>query len=157
MAVILFIIVQGIFPFKEARKEEYFYGLILSGRLETYFQKVNGNNLSEPFKDLILRLFSYDGDQRPTTQQIREHPWMNDASYSENATREELINELQGKQMANSQAAAMACSPNKAMGSPSPAKASRFKTAVPASNPRGQAAAANPSNRGSRNNSRTRM
>jgi serine/threonine protein kinase len=29
--VILFIIVQGIFPFKEARTDEYFYNLILSG------------------------------------------------------------------------------------------------------------------------------
>ena len=62
LGVILFIIVQGIFPFKEARKEEYFYGLILSGRLDTYFSKVNGNNLSEAFKDLILRIFSYDGN-----------------------------------------------------------------------------------------------
>lgn len=46
LGVILFIIVQGIFPFKEARKEEYFYSLILTGRLDTYFTKVNGNNLS---------------------------------------------------------------------------------------------------------------
>merc|ERR1719287_422058 len=29
--VILFIIVQGIFPFKEAKKDEYFYNLILTG------------------------------------------------------------------------------------------------------------------------------
>lgn len=31
IGVILFIIVQGIFPFKEARKEEYFYSLLLNG------------------------------------------------------------------------------------------------------------------------------
>lgn len=30
-AVILFIIVHGIFPFKEARKEEYFYNLLMTG------------------------------------------------------------------------------------------------------------------------------
>ena len=64
---------QGIFPFKEARKEEYFYSLILNGRLDTYFSKVNGNNLSDAFKDLILRLFSYDGSHRPTTDEIRGH------------------------------------------------------------------------------------
>jgi serine/threonine protein kinase len=29
IGVIIFIIVQGIFPFKEARKEEYFYNLLL--------------------------------------------------------------------------------------------------------------------------------
>jgi serine/threonine protein kinase len=37
IGVILFIIVQGIFPFKEARKEEYFYNLLLSGKIDTYF------------------------------------------------------------------------------------------------------------------------
>merc|ERR1711981_454740 len=65
-AVILFIIVQGIFPFKEAKKEEYFYNLLLQGKLDTYFQKVNGTGLSEDFKDLILKLFSYNGAERPT-------------------------------------------------------------------------------------------
>ena len=68
LGVILFIIVQGIFPFKEARKEEYFYGLILNGRLDTYWNKVNGNNLSASFKELILTLFSYDGNLRPTSE-----------------------------------------------------------------------------------------
>ena len=29
--VVLFIAVRGIFPFKEARKDEYFYNLIVSG------------------------------------------------------------------------------------------------------------------------------
>jgi serine/threonine protein kinase len=32
--VILFIIVQGIFPFKEAKKDEYFYNLLLQGKFE---------------------------------------------------------------------------------------------------------------------------
>ena len=62
LGVILFIIVQGIFPFKEARKEEYFYGLLLNGRVEHYWTKVNGGTLSQAFKDLVLKLFSYDGD-----------------------------------------------------------------------------------------------
>lgn len=40
--VILFIIVQGIFPFKEAKKDEFFYNLILKGDLETYWKKTGG-------------------------------------------------------------------------------------------------------------------
>jgi len=32
--VILFIIVQGIFPFKEAKKDEYFYNLLQQGKFE---------------------------------------------------------------------------------------------------------------------------
>ena len=31
LGVIIFIIVHGIFPFKEARKEEYFYNLLMTG------------------------------------------------------------------------------------------------------------------------------
>jgi len=68
MGVILFIIVQGIFPFKEARKEEYFYNLLLTGQIDTYFTKVNGQGLSADFKDLILKFFAYDGEQRPTIE-----------------------------------------------------------------------------------------
>lgn len=88
IGVILFIIVQGIFPFKEARKEEYFYKLLLEGKVDTYFKKVNGNSLSAPFKELILSLFSYNGDDRPTMEQIRNSAWMTDPSYNQEETRE---------------------------------------------------------------------
>ena len=37
MGVILFIIVQGIFPFKEARTEEYFYNLLCTGQIDKYW------------------------------------------------------------------------------------------------------------------------
>lgn len=74
--VILFIIVQGIFPFKEAKKDEYFYNLILTGKLDQYWQKVGGQNLSPEFKDLILKMFSYDGSKRPTVEELKKHPWM---------------------------------------------------------------------------------
>lgn len=74
--VILFIIVQGIFPFKEAKKDEFFYNLILKGDLETYWKKTGGQNLSDEFKDLIIRMFSYDGTKRPSIAEIRAHPWM---------------------------------------------------------------------------------
>jgi serine/threonine protein kinase len=77
VGVILFIIIQGIFPFKEAKKDEYFYNLILNNKLDTYWSKVGGNSLSPEFKDLILKMFSYDGDKRPTVDEIRAHPWMN--------------------------------------------------------------------------------
>ena len=74
--VILFIIVQGIFPFQEAKKDEYYYNLLLKGDYQTYWKKTGGDNLSDEFKDLILRMFSYDGDKRPTLKEIVEHPWV---------------------------------------------------------------------------------
>ena len=104
IGVILFIIVQGIFPFKEARKEEYFYNLLLQGKTDTYFQKVNGAGLSEDFKDLIIQLFSYEGDSRPQVEAIRNHPWMQSSTFDFEATRTQLLQTLSTKQ-SNSQAA----------------------------------------------------
>jgi len=94
LGVILFIIVQGIFPFKEARKEEYFYNLLLTGKIDTYFNKVNGTGLSPAFKDLILKLFAYDGDQRMTIEEFRAHEWLNDSSFDHEQTRARLLAEL---------------------------------------------------------------
>lgn len=98
MGVILFIIVQGIFPFKEARPEEYFYNLLLSDQHDLYFQKVNGQGLSAEFKDLILALFSYDPAKRPTTSQLRAHPWMTKAGFNFEQARNTLIHKVQAKQ-----------------------------------------------------------
>jgi len=121
IGVILFIIVQGIFPFKEARKEEYFYNLLLQGKIDTYFTKVNGTGLSDDFKDLILRFFSYDGNMRPTIEQIRAHPWMQSATFDYEATRTNLLTSLAEKQ-ANAQPAQQP--PSK------PVKVSRRNTAA---------------------------
>ena len=60
-AVILFIIVHGIFPFKEATNVDSYYKLIIQGDYQTYWDKVVGNNLSDEFKDLIIKMFSLDG------------------------------------------------------------------------------------------------
>lgn len=97
--VILFIIVQGIFPFKEAKKDEYFYNLILKGDMATYWTKTGGQKLSNEFKDLIIKMFSYDGKARPTIDEIRAHPWMQ-ASFDMKQIRSDLLNELSEKRSA---------------------------------------------------------
>jgi serine/threonine protein kinase len=68
VGIILFINVQGIFPAKKARKEEYFYNSLLTGQIDTYFTKVNGHALSPEFKSLILSFFACEGDKRPTLE-----------------------------------------------------------------------------------------
>lgn len=100
VGVIIFIIVQGIFPFKEARKEEYFYNLLLTGQIETYFEKVNGTGLSDDFKDMILKLFSYNGSDRYTVDQLKAHPWLNKADFNQEAVRSQLQAELHARQQA---------------------------------------------------------
>jgi len=87
VGVIVFIIVQGIFPFKEARKEEYFYNLLLTGQIETYFEKVNGTGLSADFKDMILKLFSYEGKNRYTVEELKSHPWLNKPGFNKENVR----------------------------------------------------------------------
>ena len=42
--------------------------MLMQGKIDTYFHKVNGTDLSEDFKDLILRFFAYDGNVRPTIE-----------------------------------------------------------------------------------------
>lgn len=74
--VILFILIKGIFPFKEARKEEFFYNLLIQGKFEEYWEKVQGQSLSEDCRDLLQKLFSYNPDERPTLEEIKNHKWM---------------------------------------------------------------------------------
>jgi len=94
--VILFIIVQGIFPFKEAKRDEYFYNLLLQGRVDHYWKKVGGERLSPEFKDLILSMFSYDPSKRPTVDQLKNHPFMK-KPYSHKLTKQSLLDMLQDK------------------------------------------------------------
>jgi len=103
VGVILFIIVQGIFPFKEAKKDEYFYNLILKGDLDTYWKKTGGQNLSADFKDLIIKMFSYDGKQRPTIDEIRAHPWMQ-SNVNLKEIRHDILVELDDKRSNSTQA-----------------------------------------------------
>ena len=80
MGVILFIIVRGIFPFKEARKEEFFYNMLINKKYEEYWAKVQGESLSASCKDLLQRIFSYDPNERPTLEELSKHPWVTEAS-----------------------------------------------------------------------------
>lgn len=97
--VILFIIVQGIFPFKEAKKDEYFYNLLLQGKFEQYWKKTGGENLSNEFKDLILKMFSYDGKKRPTIEELKNHPWMK-KEFSVKQVKEMITEKLTEKRTA---------------------------------------------------------
>lgn len=76
LGVILFIMVQGIFPFAEAKSNDYYYKLILEGQYEKYWEKVAGKRFSDEFKDLLLRMISYDPSKRPTIEELKNHPWM---------------------------------------------------------------------------------
>ena len=69
--VILFILIRGIFPFKEARKEEFFYNMLVQEKYNEYWEKVQGHYLSDECRDLLQKLFSYDPEKRPSIEEIR--------------------------------------------------------------------------------------
>jgi serine/threonine protein kinase len=68
----------------------------LNNKLETYWKKVGGNSLSDEFKDLILKMFSYDGNKRPTIAELKAHPWIN-KPYSVKLTRSFIMDRLNEK------------------------------------------------------------
>ena len=68
--------VQGIFPFSVAEEDDDYYQLIIEGRLDEYWHKIGGEALSEEFKDLIIRMLSYDPACRPTIEELQSHPWL---------------------------------------------------------------------------------
>lgn len=90
--VILFILVHGTFPFKEAKKDEYYYNMIYTNKIDEYFDATGANDRSSEFKDLILSLFSYNGEDRMTVEQVRNHAWMQ-KSVDHEKIREELCKE----------------------------------------------------------------
>ena len=69
LGVVLFIIVRGLFPFTEAKDKDYWYKLIKTGQIGTYFSKIDKNNtLSPEFRDLVISIYAEEGSERPTIE-----------------------------------------------------------------------------------------
>ena len=95
MGVLLFIIVQGQFPHGTKILKDKYYDMIKNRRYEAYFKAVDSTDLSDEFKDLIVRLLDYVPSKRPTIAQIRAHPFLQNASYNNEKVRACLKNEIQ--------------------------------------------------------------
>ena len=72
---------------------------------------------------MILKLFSYDPEKRPTVEQVFAHEWMNKPGFDYETTRCNLIAEVERRSPPKPQTAQ--CSPNKLVASPSPNKQAR--------------------------------
>lgn len=70
--VILFIIVNGIFPFKEAKNDGHYFKFLIKN-----FCSDKNDELSPAFKQLIQRMLAPKGKDRPTLEQIKEDAWLN--------------------------------------------------------------------------------
>jgi len=77
VGVILFLLVKGTYPFLNADEEDFYYSKIISGDADTYFAWVDKEQtLSSEFKDLIWRLLSPQSTDRPSLEDMRNHPWL---------------------------------------------------------------------------------
>ena len=63
--------------------------------------------MSPEFKDLILRMFSYEGNKRPTIAEIKAHPWLQ-KPYSVKMTRQSVMDKIVEKRAEKTVAASNA-------------------------------------------------
>lgn len=64
--VLMFILACGTFPFLQGMINDQYYKYIFAGRYQDYFKKVQATEYSREFKDLFLRMVSYDEKSRLT-------------------------------------------------------------------------------------------
>ena len=88
--VLLFILAAGTFPFLQGTQNDSYYKYLYFGRTADYFNKVNATGLSEDFKNLFLRMVSYDERTRITLEEIQNHPWMK-KDFDREAIRQQII------------------------------------------------------------------
>ena len=52
--------------------------MIKNGNFEEYWKKISklDANISDEFKDIVFKMFAYKPDERPTLEELRVHPWM---------------------------------------------------------------------------------
>ena len=63
------------------------------GKLKKYWTKTGGESLSDEFKDLVLKMFSYDPAKRPTVTELKNHPWMQ-TPYNVKSVKESIMDRL---------------------------------------------------------------
>lgn len=77
LGVILYVMVNGSFPFKDSSCDDYYFNLLQTGEYKQYWKDTKTEHLSVEFKDLFIKMTSYNPEDRPTIDEIINHPWMN--------------------------------------------------------------------------------
>jgi len=94
--VLLFLLVTGFPPFKEALpKEDQYFRLIASGRTERFWAaiskcRVRAREFSEGFKELVTGMLQKNPNLRLSLGEVMEHSWFSGTV----ATNEEVISEF---------------------------------------------------------------
>ena len=83
LGVVLFTLVTCKMAFCQASRGDRFYRYVIHKSVDKYWEKLQsqGNNitsLSSEFKDLFIKMISFNPNDRPSIQEVAMHPWMND-------------------------------------------------------------------------------
>ena len=96
--VILFIMYAGNPPFEKASVRDPYYRLIREKRFDVFWEahsrKRREDYFSPQFRDLMERMLSAEPNERPTIQEIAEHPWVTGSICSHS----EIKSEFTGRQ-----------------------------------------------------------
>ena len=92
---LLFIIVTGQFCFQSARRKNDLYNLIINNEQNEYLNILSGqiimlNDLSQKFKNLFLKMISYEEENRPSIEDILKDKWFDDI-YDKNEEKRKLL------------------------------------------------------------------
>lgn len=89
--------VNGIPPFFKAVKSDPYYKFFMDGNTDAYWNhlaKKYNNPISNSFKDLITRMLASNPEERISSSEIFEHPWMMDEPACSADEAHEFIREV---------------------------------------------------------------
>ena len=76
IGVVLFQIVTGICPFITSEHHDTFYSHIVQGSTDVFWRMHFFEHLSTSFKDLVVSLIAHNPSERPSIEELRNHPWL---------------------------------------------------------------------------------
>lgn len=78
LGVSLFVLVTGKMPFKHALVDDPYYKEVVKGNYDNYWTKLESKvpPVSKEFKQLFVKLISYDPTTRLTLEECKKHDWM---------------------------------------------------------------------------------
>ena len=98
LGVILMIIVINKYPFKYAKKSDSNYELIAHKKFDKFWNMFNNQNISENFKDLYIKMVQYNGENRPTIDEVMNHKWFEEikkiSEEEKKSLQEEFVKEF---------------------------------------------------------------
>ena len=100
LGTILFNLVTNRFGFESATRQDLLYKFIIKNQIDQYWNIITGQidfNLSQEFKDLYIRMVSFNENNRPTIDEILNDNWFNELEGLNNAQLAQLENEVRNE------------------------------------------------------------